>query len=113
MTPKRKYKYRLSGCSRVFDDVDLCPLLVVYDLIDGRTYTLACFDPMFFQCINHASRILRLIRRGQKYWRNNEVRVGATWLVGSPRFVTNTPNPFKIRVPRQDTPNKAVLLTQL
>jgi hypothetical protein len=113
MTLVRKYRYRLSGCSRVFDDVDLCPLLVVYDLIDGRTYTLACFDPMFFQCINHASRILRLIRRGQKYWRNNEVRVEATWLVGSPRFVTNMQFPTKIRVPRRGTFNKAVLLTQL
>jgi len=113
MAPKRKYKYRLSGCSRVFDDVDLCPLLVVYDLSDGKTYTLACFDPMFFQCINHASRILRLIRKGQKYWRNNEVRIGATWLVGSSRFVTNTPNLFKIRVPRRGTSNKASVLTQL
>ena len=111
MAPKRKYKYRLSGCSRVFDDVDLCPLLVVYDLNDGKTYTLACFDPMFFQCINHASMILRLIRKGRKYWRNNEVRVGATWLVGSPRFVTNTPNLFKIRVPRLDSLNKAAVST--
>jgi len=107
MAPKRKYKYRLSGCSRVFDDVDLCPLLVVYDLSDGKTYTLACFDPMFFQCIKHASRILRLIRKGRKYWRNNEVRVGATWLVGSPRFVTNTPNLFKIKIPKLDILNKA------
>ncbi len=97
----------------MFDDVDLCPLLVVYDLSDSRTYTLACFDPMFFQCINHASKILRLIRKGQKYWGNNEVRVEATWLVGSPRFVTNMQLPTKIKVPRQDTLNKAALLTQL
>ena len=113
MTSERKYKYRLSGCSKVFDDVDLCPLLVVYDLSDGRIYTLACFDPMFFQCINHASKILRLIRKGQKYWRNNEVRVEATWLVGSPRFAPNMQFPTKIKIPRQNAPNKAVLLSQL
>ena len=98
MSKKRLYKYRLSGCMKIFDDISLCPSLVIHDLVNNRIYTFVCFEQLFFQCLRHALRILKLIEKGKKYWKDDEIRVNATWFFGSPRFIVKKYDPFLVKI---------------